>query len=370
MKLENNLNFERIGKKFEFIGKIFYRMNYWKYCLILTIIFTLKNGIRGILPWGDFSPVEDFPKPMQTFSSNSYGLIIISKYIRATNKNSFFLLNLVLLIIMLILLYWFIFKRFNKENSRYLILIFLSSPVFIVLSGNIGRHDLFTVFGMLFSFIFKNRKIQLSCIFLACMGSPEHVLAAFILYFLVCKVFSYKSEVNFSKIVIFFSATFTILSSIWVHLEASGASRFGNILTQPQFILMGIRNFSNNFLLEWYSYFGFYWVFIFMVIFGLSRSKGLKISYILIFTMIFNIVMVDKTRDFVVAILPSAILILRELYKSLTKKLSVLNPATRSLVFGIFLSFTFLFPSVEITFEGQPRAPYFWLIDKIIEVIN
>jgi hypothetical protein len=78
--------------------------------------------------------------------------------------------------------------------------------------------------------------------------------------------------------------------------------------------------------------------------------------------------MVDKTRDFVVAIIPFSFLLLKPIYIWGVEKLANSRIELKRAYIGLFLILAFLFPSIEITFEGQPRAPFFWVISKIMEI--
>jgi hypothetical protein len=366
--LNSGIDLIRLHSVFARVGKFALEINYVLYCFTLTVIFTLKTGVRGILPWGDFKPVENFPVPTESFSSNSHGLLIISKLLNITSKNSFFIMNALLLMIFLSLLYLVLFKRMGSLKAKLLVFLFLSSPIYTVLAGNIGRHDLLSIMGMIFFFLFNRKWTKTSFLFLACLGSPEHTLAAFLLYFLAILILKKRDEYFYGIFSVLISSIFTLISSYWVHVSALGQSRFNNILTQPEFIRIGLRNFANNFLLEWYSYYGYFWFFIFIAVLSLPKLHQIKMLILLCFPIIFNIVMVDKTRDFVVAIIPFSFLLLKPIYIWGVEKLANSRIELKRAYIGLFLILAFLFPSIEITFEGQPRAPFFWVISKIMEI--
>ena len=364
------IEIKKIKLSFQKIGSHFLSLNYWSYCLLLSLIFTLKSGVRGILPWGDFDPVYNFPRATQSFSSNSYGLIIFSKLFKVSNKESFFLLNLILLILSILLLFTYLRFRFHSYQAKLLVLAFLSSPIYVVLAGNIGRHDLLTIMGTFMFLLARTNVFKFLAILIACLGSPEHTLAAFMLYLLGLFVLKQKTKFNSAVFAVSFASLYTILSSIWVKFSADGQSRFNNILTQPEFIMIGLRNFVNNILLEWYSYFSYFWILIIIAILLQDRKIRLKIGLLLLFTMSFNVIMVDKTRDFVVAIIPLAILLLQPIFKYAVGILDHPNKAQRDLIMGIFLITALVFPAIEITFEGEPRSPFYWLINKLLILSN
>ncbi|MBM3454629.1 MAG: hypothetical protein FJX80_05720 [Bacteroidetes bacterium] len=361
------IDLQKIKLLLQKIGRYCLSLNYWPYCLMLTAVFTIKSGVRGVLPWGDFQPVSNFPRATQSFSSNSYGLIILSKLFKVNQKESFFLLNLTLLILSVLLLFIYLKSRFRTFHAKFLILAFLSSPIYVVLIGNIGRHDLLTIMGTLMFLLSQNTIFKLLAILIACLGSPEHTFAAFMLYLLGSFVLKKKGKFKSALFAVIFSGLYTIVSSIWAKHSADGQSRFNNILTQPEFVTIGLRNFINNFLLEWYSYFSYFWILIIIAILLHDKKIRLKIGILLAFTMCFNLIMVDKTRDFVVAIIPLAILLLQPIFKYIAGIIDQPNKAQKDLVMGIFLLTALISPAIEITFEGQPRAPHSWLITKLLE---
>lgn len=364
------LNLEPIKKFLSKVGHFSNNLSYWKFCLLFTTIFLIKAGFRGIQPWGDFTPVSNFPKPMKTFSSNSYGLIIISKMLDIKEKNMFFALNVILLVVLVSSLYYLIYKKFDSITAKFLVLIFTSSPLFIVLLGNIGRHDLLTISGIIGFLLVNNKLVKTIFLTLGCLGSPEHLLAAFFLYFLGVKIYEINKYKNDARFALIFCSAYTVLSSFWVASQTGGGNRFSNVLFESGFLRIALRNFLNNFALEWYSYFGFYWVTLIIAIVCLNQGLRIKVIVLMLIPLVFNLIMVDKTRDFVIAILPLAILIHKPLFDFVDFKLKSINRAAFEFSTGLFIYFIIIFPSIEITFEGRPRAPFEWAITKFLEILG
>ena len=345
-------------------------LSYYKFCLFFTLIFFVKAGFRGVQPWGDFSPVASFPKPVKTFSSNSYGLIIISKLLNVNEKTLFFALNIVLLVVFVSSFYCLIYRKFQPVTAKLLVLVFVSSPLFVVLLGNIGRHDLLTITGIV-GFLLVNHKInKLFFLTLGCLGSPEHIAVAFFLYYVGVKVYKFNKFEKDAKFAVFFCALYTLLSSLWIASQTGGGNRFTNILFETGFLKIAVRNFLNNLSLEWYSYFGFYWITTVIAIVCLRSVLRLKVITLMLIPLLFNVVMVDKTRDFVIAILPLTILIDKPLFDFVNTKLNSINKVEFESLVGVFVFLLLIFPSVEVTFEGRPRAPFEWPITKFLENLN
>ena len=63
-------------------------------------IFFLKTGIRGILPWSSFVPVNEFPKLQESFSTYSLGMLILARLFRANTEIRYFFLSLAILLLL------------------------------------------------------------------------------------------------------------------------------------------------------------------------------------------------------------------------------------------------------------------------------
>jgi len=368
--INSYLNIQHLKKFLARIGRFSIGLSYFRFCVFFTTIFFMKAGFRGVQPWGDFSPVASFPKPVKTFSSNSYGLIIISKLLNINEKTMFFALNIVLLVVFVSSFYYLIYRKFQLITAKLLVLVFVSSPLFVVMLGNIGRHDLLTITGII-GFLLVNHKIgKIFFLTLGCLGSPEHIAVAFFLYYVGIKVYKFNKFENDAKFAVFFCAAYTLLSSLWIASQTGGGNRFTNILFETGFLKIAARNFLNNFSLEWYSYFGFYWITLTIAIVCLKSVNKFKVITLMLVPLLFNIVMVDKTRDFVIAILPLAILIHKPLFDFVDAKLKSVNKVEFESLVGVFVFLLLIFPSVEVTFEGRPRAPFEWPITKFLENLN
>lgn len=342
-------------------GSFFLNLPESLFIICTLAFFTLKIGVRGILPWADFSPVENFPKPTQSISTNSIGILIFSKVFNTTNKNSFFILNLLILLFFLLIFYSLIRLKFanNPLVQRSLIIIFFASPIYTVLLGNVGRHDVLTIFGILFFFMSRKRFFFYMSLTIACLGSPEHLLAGLVLAFIASFAFL-KTDLKKKLLeAISFNIIFLILVSIWAKTVASGESRFAVIIP---YVDLAYRNFANNLLLEWYSYFGVFWFFLVYAIIEFNFRQRLIITGPIFFAMVFNIFMVDKTRDFVIAIFPTALVLLSVYFRKLA--LNQKLQKQKNLYFGLLIAVLVIFPQIEITFEGVPRAPWAWFISK------
>jgi hypothetical protein len=350
------------------IGKYLERLNYTTYCLVLSVGFLFKTGIRGIQPWQNFSAVEEFPVPVESFSANSFGLLVLCKLFQIDDKLSFFILNCIIFSTFLAFLYLLLFRKFKMYEAKILVLILVSSPVFTVLTGNIGRHDLLSIMGMLFFLLSEKFLSKVMGLTIACLGSPEHVFSAFLIYLLGALILKEKNHTSKGLLAVGFSLVFTVLASSWVSYNAAGQNRFYNIISMTEFAELALRNFANNFLLEWYTYFGMYWVVLIASILLLKKQTRIKIIILLLFPMLFNVIMVDKTRDFVIAMLPFSLLILNPAFRWFSDKMTIIGNAQKEFYFGFFFCLCVAFPSIEITFEGQPRAPFYWLINKLMEI--
>lgn len=329
--------------------------------LILVLIFSLKIGVRGILPWADFSPAENFPQPTRTLSSSSLGLLAISKLFSVDTKFSYFLLNILLLFTFLSIFYIFVRRRFSGSLSVLVFLFFLSSPISVVLFGNIGRHDLLTIFGMLFFFLSKNRLHVFFAVLLSNLGSPEHSIAAYSLLF-VASIFNIVPGRRKAFLALASSVLYFIGVQIWLNLADEGTSRFFEILPM---IDLALRNSLNNGHLELFSYLGYFWFSLILAILMINKSRKVLISLVT-FPILFNLIMVDKTRDYVIALIPLVIAVHLEVFGKIFRDLQEKSARTQNIVVGFVLLVTLVLPNLEVTFEGSVRSPYEWFWSKTL----
>lgn len=333
--------------------------------------FIFKSGIRGILPWSSFEPVEKFPELQETLSSYSLGLLAVSHLFRANTEIRFFLLNLVLLILFFLIAFVLLRVKSNSSSlTVFLILVFIYSPIGIVLFGNIGRHDLLTIFGYVFFFILIDRKSRYIGIALGVLGSPEHFLVGWIFALITALLLGNRELICHCKKALLASVTLSIPLFLYVSLQTNSQNRLTNILTEMGYMKIGLRNFLSSFPLELYSYFGFLTpVFLFLLCLIGRQSSRTFIFLLLVFTfpMLINIIIVDKTRDYVIALLASFLILVKN---SLTNPLirnSLEETQNKFFLVGLLTLLMLFSPSIEVTFEGNPRAPHEWTVLKILE---
>jgi len=345
----------------ETIGNLVLSKTLYPIFITLVLIFSLKNGIRGVLPWADFSPVENFPQPTRTLSSSSVGLLAISKLFLIETKISYFLLNLILLFIFLNVFYWFVSKKFSKNIAVLLFLLFFSSPISVVLFGNVGRHDLLTVFGMLFFFLSKNNAQLLCSVAFQILGSPEHSIAAYFLLFVASlfKIVQFRRQATIALTVSFI---YFIGIQLWLHNSDEGTSRFLEIFPMMD---LALRNSLNNGHLELFSYLGYFWFSSILAIWMIHKHR-IVLVILITFPILFNLIMVDKTRDYVIAIIPLIIALHIEIFGSAFSELDKRNIRFQEMVVGGVLLVSLILPSLEVTFEGIVRSPYSWFWSKTI----
>ena len=363
----HELRIELLGDFFQKIGKILLNLRETTFILFVLSLFILKVGVRGIQPWADFSPVFNFPNPTSNMSTNSIGILIFSKIFGATTKNTFFILNLGLLFFIFTIFYLYLRKNQSFVVTRFLFLVFLGSPIFTVLLGNIGRHDLLTITGIILVFALRNPYSKLLGSLVACFGSPEMYLCALILALACAYILKRNFFIKNLQVAFIFTFVYLVIISFWTAAGTQGQSRFGYILP---FLNISIRNFTNNLFLEWYTYLGVLWLIFLVVILNYRKLQSLGILLVLISAMTFNILLVDKTRDFVIATFPMFLVLFWDFFTSLIHNLKSHSRFYSEKVVGLTFLLLFFAPQLEITFEGVPRPPWQWFIEKCVEFLN
>ena len=366
MEDQTRWNRERVERKFENLGNFILNLRYSSLAILLMTISVLKSGIRGIQPWADFSVVERFPTLSTGYSQTSIGLLAFSKALNIDSKVEFFIWSLVLLLTFTFLLARFVRCQLSNFESRLYLIIIFFSPLYVVLLGNIGRHDILTLSGLILM-VFADTKIKFSLgLILALFGSPEHTIATLILLFCLSLIF--KLPVKMKKYALGVGIGSLYLLGLLALIDNGTnqiSNRFNSVLFDESIQKDALSNFLRHAPLELFSYFGILFFAIVPFILGLGRIQRNGIIAILLVPAIVNVLILDKTRDYVIAIFPVLFSIfkiceIRSQIESLLERKSVSKP--------VVLGFTFIacliVPSIELTFEGTVRAPYEWILSK------
>jgi hypothetical protein len=128
--------------------------------------------------------------------------------------------------------------------------------------------------GMIFFLLSEKFLSKVMGLTIVCLGSREHVFSAFLIYLLGALILKEKNHTSKGLLAVGFSLVFTVLASSWVSYNAAGQNRFYNIISMTEFAELALRNFANNFLLEWYTYFGMYWVVLIASIFSRNSASN------------------------------------------------------------------------------------------------
>lgn len=335
-------------------------------------LFLLKTGFRGILPWASFEPIERFPKLYEGFSSYSLGLLALSNLTHANTEIKFFLLNVFLLGTFLTICLLLISRRFSKSNYGVLFfLLCLYSPVGVVLFGNIGRHDLLTVAGFTFFFLAINFKFRFFFLALGVLGSPEHFITGWLFAFFTSVILKDNKWIKRTREALAVSIALSLPIFAFVYLQTQSDDRITNILTEHAYMKIALKNAAQSIPLELYSYFGTM-IPIFVITFAFYAKYDkivlTKLFLIFAFPFLINLIIVDKTRDYVIAMLASCIV----LFSSLLRNDEFLAftgffSKSRDILIGSLVITSIALPSIEVTFEGTPRSPHAWAIEKVGE---
>jgi hypothetical protein len=337
-----------------------------------VLIFILKTGIRGILPWSNFEPVIEFPSVVSGFSSYSLGLAGIAHLFHATSEVSYFMLNVTLLLALMFIFYRSLLKLgLDKKTSTLIFLLLIYSPVGIVLAGNIGRHDLLTIAGYALFFTSKSAKLKYLWLILGVLGSPEHFIVGWIFAYLTAFALGDSDLKKLCQRALFVSILFFLPIFVYVYTSTQSTDRITNIVSETGLMKVALQNSLFSFPLEFYSYFGILiplFFFVFHSIYCRDKHKFRLIFLIYFIPVLLNTVIVDKTRDYVIAMLASSVVLIKSEYRKgvfstyLDKSSGRLN-----LLVGMSAVILLVFPSIEITFEGLPRSPHFWTYTKLVE---
>jgi hypothetical protein len=356
------MSLDNMGLFLSSLGKRLELMRPFRFFLLVFSIALIRTGIRGILPWPDFYPVSNFPDPTEHFSSTSLGMLALSHLFSANDKVSYFLLSLTISLLLVIVFTFWIYRRFGQDLCKLIILVFVLSPAFTILMGNIGRHDLLTIFGILFVALGSTRFAFVGA-FLACLGSPEHAAVSFLFGFTIAKVLNQNQTARKYVLGFFATIVFWAIVTIWLASNQIYSNRIGNILKETDFFKISFFNFLASAPHELYSYFGALWPLVIIALVYMNKQQKLVFLTVILAAVIGNLFLVDKTRDFVIAILASFLVILLWLYDQLKHHID--NKEIKRFAYASLFLLMFFLPSIEVTFEGTTRTPFYWLLTTI-----
>jgi hypothetical protein len=355
-----------LKNRLERIGNYLLEIPYSVFFGAIVTVSILKTGIRGIQPWADLNAIENFPMLSEDYSKNSIGLLAISKLLGINSKVSYFSLNIMLLGLVSIFIAFFAYRYFSPFLSRVIIVSFFLSPAYYVLLGNIGRHDLLTLVGLLTLVLAKTIGIRVIGLMLSLAGSPEHSISVLLLLIVISLTFKKLSDFYQYLNCLVLSLLYLISIPKIFNSNVTSSSRFSILLFDSEIQRKAFTHFIENFPIELYSYFGFY---ILGLVFCLLHFRGSKLFgflVVIIFPAIANIFILDKTRDYVIALFPVWVYVIRIYFWSLFCEFFNDEKKTlQRMCISILLIIAMAFPSVEVTFEGGVRSPYSWIIEKI-----
>jgi hypothetical protein len=363
-----------IRKSLESVGQFVLRQSPLAVLFAGILYFILKTGIRGILPWASFDPVYQFPSLTPGYSSYSLGLLAIAHLFEAESEIRFFTLNLTILILFTFVFYMSLRKIVpSPKIATILFLVCLYSPVGVVLAGNIGRHDLLTIAGFALFFTSQKPRLKYFWLLVGVAGSPEHFIVGWTFAYITAIVVRDFSLKLLCRRALLVSISFSMPVFIYVYNQTESPDRLTNIIRETGLMKLAIRNFLFSFPLELYSYFGILipiLLYIFSQIYSRDKSRFKALIILFSLPILLNIMLVDKTRDYVIAMLASIIVLIKSEQKQ--GSLKILTHALKSnsnlpFFVGILIPILIFFPAIEVTFEGVPRSPHFWTYAKIIE---
>lgn len=335
--------------------------------LILTIAF-LKNGIRGIQPWPDFSYVQQFPTLKDNFSTLSIGWLAIAKTLSIDDQASYFILTCLSLLIMCIGLFFWIEKHLSDEKLLWFRLWFFLGFPLSILMGNIGRHDFFSLFGVVFMYFCKSRFARYIALTFALLGSPEHVFLSLLLSLPLVYFFERTKLRDF----LFLTASsflVLVILHIWAFKSDVSSNRLIEFLDNPAYMRTGIGNWIKTFPLEWFGYFGIFWFVIYL--YALMEKNRVRLILTLLaflFPMLGTILLLDKTRDYILFTILPFMIVTQWVIQQLQSFPVLLSDEIQKVLKGVIVLLILCLPNIEATFEGSIRSPFAWILKKLGDI--
>ncbi len=332
--------------------------------LLLTIAF-LKNGVRGIQPWPDFSYVQQFPTLKDNFSTLSIGWLAIAKTLSIDDQFGYFILTCLSLLIMCIYFFFWIERHLNNERLLWFRLWFFLGFPLSVLMGNVGRHDFFSIFGLVFMYFCKSRFASYIALTFALLGSPEHVFLSLLLSLPLFYFFE-RTRLKDSLFLTAYSFFALVILHIWAFKSDISSNRIIEFFENPVYIRTGISNWIKTFPLEWFGYFGIFWFVIYLyALMEKNRVRLFLTLLVFLFPMLGTILLLDKTRDYILFSILPFMIVTQWVIQQLQSFLVLLSDEIQQVLKGVIVLLILCMPNIEATFEGSIRSPFAWILKKL-----
>ena len=328
----NNLKiFEKIGNRysnFSFLAKV----------SILLMINLIKNDINILsanIKAAYLPAANHLPRPLGYFSE-SLGNLILARIFRISDEQGWVILHFVIIFLVLGIVSYILHSK-KYLNRKIMLLIIFSTPALPSMLQTIGSYDIFTFLGCALFILLESKIGTFIAAFIMVLGNPEQSILVFTCVFILSLIPNFREWREKAITGISTSISIWILIQIWMFAEHVPATRLTLI---PNFIDLAIMKFWSDPMLNLWSYFGVYWIaiFIFNSYFSGKERKLFLISLLLI-PLIATLITADGRRVFALISFPALTI---TSYQFWNKKI---RPEFENYAIGLFLVIWFLIPS-------------------------
>jgi hypothetical protein len=280
--------------------------------ILLSVLWLMLMAVRSGLHFYNPPPilietVSKFPEPVSFGSGNVFPALIFH-VLEINSEFRWKIFSSVLTAIVFLTIIVSIQFHTGKLRNLYSAFV-ISTPVFTLLSGNIGLWDIFPlIFWLLF--FFGPVKFRSASIWLLMLSSPEQGLVSLVAIWFLEKSLGKSFTNNQTKKLLLQSVAIVALLNVWV-LSNRVPSR-GWLLVKN--FLGSVEVFTSNFPNLFFSGYGPASLMLLFFAFKLNvNSRSLLFISLVAIPTIFTILTLDGSRVFIMVSIPLVIIILQEI---------------------------------------------------------
>lgn len=301
--LKFKFDYRNNSKIFEIIGSRYLNFSFLATVFILLLINLIKSDMNILnenIKAAYLPAANQLPRPLGYFSE-SLGNLILARIFRISDEQGWVILHFVIIFLVISIVSFIIYSK-KTLNRRLMVLIIFSTPAFPSMLQTIGSYDVFTFFGCALFVLLESKIGTFVATLIMVLGNPEQSILVFICVFILSLIPSFQDWRKKSIIGICTSIPLWMLIQIWMLIELVPATR---LILIPNFIDLAIMKFWSDPLLNLWSYFGVYWIAIFIInsYFNGKERKHFLISLVII-PLIATLITADGQRVFALISFP------------------------------------------------------------------
>lgn len=328
---------------------------------IFTAAIVIKSGVHPIGPlWIQIvrDATNGFPNAVNYMSTSPLPILL---YELIGGRNLiWWALHSILISLFVLVALTTIVRRYNKTKHLASIL-FLSSPIFLVLLYFVGHYDLFTIAGAAIAVFSKRNSIRFLGVLIASLANPDQALVTAVILLMLALVIKEKDLRSLGAIYLGTSVSVFVGVRLIVQ-NVGGSARSSVILNELEPV---IKSSFGVWTLVPLSVVGIVGIFIALNLKQTSRRYWLSLCIALGIPSILSLLILDKTRVGVAVSATAVLYLVKGILDRLENEMSE-NQNSYFENLGLVTILALFYPALYFDIGGELRLPYKELLTVIV----